>query len=77
MGSGEWRVASGEKTKSGSLTAVRQKQATGFGMTSLRKDRRRMEHPCGDCPFTLSLEGSPHFARRGRPSRLHLSMCCR
>jgi hypothetical protein len=30
-------VASGEKTKSGSLTAVRQKQATGFGMTSLRK----------------------------------------
>jgi hypothetical protein len=38
-----WRVAlrplevtSGEKTKSGSLTALRQNQATGFGMTSLR-----------------------------------------
>jgi len=48
---GQWRVASGEKTKSRSLTAVRQKEATGFGMTSLRNElygSRRRRY--ADCP---------------------------
>ena len=39
----QWRMTSGERGKSRSLTPVRRNQATGFGMTSLRKDRRDRE----------------------------------